>query len=95
MKIDRKYVDKNSRARLIGAVSLALFLLLMVWLASLVVVASLSVAQAPSHAILLVGIASQESSTLYRMGCHGTTLLADHVPVAGASAISAAVGNVK
>ena len=44
MNIDGKYFEKNSRARLIGAVLLALFLLLMVWLASLAVVASLSVA---------------------------------------------------
>jgi hypothetical protein len=64
IKITDKSFDKNSRARVIDAISLALFLLFLAWLASMMVVASLSVSHALHHGMLLVGISSLVLSLL-------------------------------
>lgn len=63
MKIEANYFEMSSRARVIVAVSLTLFLLFLVWLASLMVIASLSVARGSQHEMLFVGIASLQTPT--------------------------------
>lgn len=67
MKIEHKYSEKSSRARVIVALSLTLFLLFLVWLASLMVIASLSVARGSHHLTSVTTLLSRNEFSTTRM----------------------------